>query len=114
VQKYLRFGWPTLNLVTSEQVAPMMTVLRYLLLIVTAITFIGLNLILTLSEIGHNPLEWVVICFLWIGLALNFFYLIMSSPKTSEWRLFRLITLWFDAKENELRSRVKRAAPPPE
>jgi len=94
-----------------------MAVVRYWLLIVTAICLIGLSYVL-ITNVAPNNIEpwwgWVVLCGIWITWALNFVYLIMNAPKAPEWRLFRLIRLWFDAKENELRARAKRAAPPPE
>jgi hypothetical protein len=41
---------------------------------------------------------------------LNFAYLLQTTPpanwRTPNWRIFRLIGLWFDAKESELRRRA--------
>jgi hypothetical protein len=41
-----------------------------------------------------------------IVFALNVVYLLSISSK---WRVSRLIDLWFDAKENELRKRIDRS-----
>jgi hypothetical protein len=50
----------------------------------------------------------------WVGLvvplclALNIFYLLRSAPQKASGRIGRLIGLWMDAKEAELRRRSKR------
>jgi hypothetical protein len=36
-------------------------------------------------------------------------FLVLKSNQPSNWRIFRLIGLWFDAKESELRQRVDRS-----
>ena len=41
-------------------------------------------------------------------LALNFMYLLLGN-QLFNWHVFRLIGLWFDAKESELRQRVDRS-----
>ena len=43
-----------------------------------------------------------------IFLVLNFVYLLLSN-QLPDWRIFRLISLWFDAKESELRQRANRS-----
>ena len=40
-------------------------------------------------------------------LALNFIYLLLGN-RPSNFRIFRLIDLWFDAKESELRRRARQ------
>ena len=45
-----------------------------------------------------------------IFLALNFVYLSLGN-QLFNWRASRLIDLWFDAKENELRQRADRFRP---
>jgi hypothetical protein len=82
----------------------MLRVLRYLLLIVTAICFAILTYELWKD---HRNALWLAYC-IWISLVLNFAYLAASVPKGPTWRLFGLIGLWFDAKEGELRERAKR------
>jgi hypothetical protein len=82
--------------------------LRYFLLVATAISFAVLT-----YNMGEQPrnVPWFIWLF-WVGLALNFFYLVFSnSSKPSSGRISRLIRLWLDAKENELRSRAKRNEP---
>jgi hypothetical protein len=82
----------------------MMAILRYFLLIVTAICFADLNYELWKD---HRGVPWFVYG-IWVSLVLNFVYLAMATPEGPTWRLFRLIGLWFDAKESELRARAKR------
>ena len=41
-------------------------------------------------------------------LALNFVYLLLGN-QLFNWHVFRLIGLWFDAKESELRQRADRS-----
>ena len=79
-------------------------VLRYLLLIVTVICFIALT-----YGMWQNPRDvpWFI-WGIWISLVLNFIYLITNGPDRG--RLAGLIGLWIDAKESELRSRIKRGA----
>jgi hypothetical protein len=43
-------------------------------------------------------------------LALNFVYLLLNEQKLNR-RIFRLVGLWFDAKENELRKRANQSRP---
>jgi len=46
-----------------------------------------------------------------IFLPLNFIYLLANQPfkwRLSNWRICRLIGLWLDAKESELRQRADR------
>ena len=43
-----------------------------------------------------------------IFLALNFVYLLLADQPSSG-RIFRLIGLWFDAKESELRQRANQS-----
>jgi hypothetical protein len=81
--------------------------LRIILLIANAVFFATLVYIVVPDT---NPHEWseylgaygMITCF-----ALNFVYLLLS--KGSNWRIFRLIGLWFDAKESELRQRADRS-----
>jgi hypothetical protein len=45
-----------------------------------------------------------------ICLSLNFIYLLLNDiDRKSNWRIFRLIGLWFDAKESELRQRADQS-----
>jgi hypothetical protein len=45
---------------------------------------------------------------LMIFLSLNFVYLLLGN-RPSSGRIFRLISIWFDAKESELRQRADRS-----
>jgi hypothetical protein len=48
--------------------------------------------------------------FIGIGLVLlNLIYLYINHPAGApQWRLFRRVSLWLDAKESELKARAKR------
>jgi hypothetical protein len=75
------------------------------LLAATAITFMTLTY--TISKDHHRDIPWFV--YAWpVALALNFVYLILNHPNRAQkpLRVFRMIGLWFDAKENELRARA--------
>jgi hypothetical protein len=87
--------------------------LRYLLIAVTAICLIVLTYTMgdELVKKRHPDIPWFV-WGIWISLALNFFYLASNNSKPSSGRISRLIGLWLDAKENELRSRAKRDQTP--
>ena len=65
-----------------------------------------------MRELGkHQPdVPWFIFG-IWFGLVLNFFYLYVNPPTAtkSDWRLFRLIGLWLDAKESELKARADRS-----
>jgi hypothetical protein len=65
---------------------------------------------------SHAPsLDWWDLFFygLMTCLALNVVYLWLFMDwrvfRSSNWRVFRLIGLWFDAKESELRKRIDRS-----
>jgi hypothetical protein len=91
-----------------------MGILRYFLLAATAGTFAEIIYILSVDR--RSP-PWFVYGWL-ICLVLNFVYLVMnprtdanatrvSGTKTP--RVFRIVDLWFDAKETELRARANRS-----
>jgi hypothetical protein len=77
-------------------------ILRIVLLIGNTLLFVVLA-----SDIAgashRDPEIWIAWGIL-ICLALNFVYLL--AHKGSSGRIFRLIGLWFDAKESELRRRA--------
>jgi hypothetical protein len=80
-----------------------MSVLRYLLLAATATAFAAL----IYGIFHHRDNPWFVYTWL-VVIALNFVYLVLNHPNRAQkpLRVFRMIGLWFDAKENELRARA--------
>ena len=79
--------------------------LRIILLIANAVLFAWLGYIVaTDPEPATNP-EFVLACGVLTLLALNFFYVLLAN-RPFNWRALRLISLWFDAKEGELRQRA--------
>ena len=83
--------------------------LRYFLIIVTAVFFMFLTYAMGDELLTRRPpgIPWFVYG-IWISLALNLFYLVLNSSEHSLGRISKIIGLWLDAKENELRSRAKR------
>ena len=88
--------------------------LRIILLIASAVflAFVAYYIIddiLRGVPIGAYPIRYGI----FILLGLNFIYLLLANQasnwRTSNWRIFRLISLWFDAKESELRQRADRS-----
>ena len=82
--------------------------LRIILLVGNALIFAWLAyLFATNIGLPKDPQSWfglgVLICS-----ALNVLYLLLAN-RTPNWRIFRLISLWFDAKESELRQRADRS-----
>jgi hypothetical protein len=95
-----------------------MGILRYFLLAATAGTFAEMIYILSVDR--RSP-PWFVWGWL-ICLVLNFVYLVMNPhsgtntsrvSSTETPRVFRIVDLWFDAKENELRARANRSEKEP-
>ena len=86
-----------------------MILVRYVLLIsnATVLGLFGFNIV----QHPHNYSrgDWWIAVALLGGLALNFGYLMISQPIRSPSRVGRLISLWLDAKEVELKARAKSA-----
>ena len=59
-----------------------------------------------LTTVLRDARFWFALAMLTL-LALNFIYILLVNQPTN-WRIFRLIGLWFDAKESELRRRADR------
>jgi hypothetical protein len=81
----------------------MLSILRVALLALS-VSGSGFMLYLLATERGA---PWVVYAFA-AGLALNSVYLAIAQPAGSGFRIFRLVGLWLDAKEAELRERTQR------
>ena len=83
-----------------------MAALRIVLIVANALLFAFFS-----YTAINQPGEWrrssEFVMVLLICLALNFIYLLLNQ-QTSNWRIFRLIGLWFDAKESELRRRANQ------
>ena len=85
-----------------------MGLLRIILLVGNAAIFAWLAyLFATNIGLPKSPQSWfglgVLICS-----ALNVLYLLLANRRPLNWRIFRLIGLWFDAKESELRRRARQ------
>jgi uncharacterized membrane protein len=83
-----------------------MAALRIVLIVANALLFAFLLYLFinyAPSRINFGP--WLLVGYL-ACFALNFIYLLLA-PQKSNSRLVRLIGLWLDAKESELRQRAK-------
>jgi hypothetical protein len=86
--------------------------LRIILLIANAAYFAGWGYVVTMAR--PTSAEWwtyPIAYGLGACLAFNIAFLWMGKDghsrfRLSDWRIFRLIGLWFDAKESELRRRA--------
>jgi hypothetical protein len=76
---------------------------RITLLAGNAVLFAWLASVMT----GPDAQSWFALGML-AFLALNFVYLLLGN-QLFNWHIFRLIGLWFDAKEGELRQRADRS-----
>ena len=79
-----------------------MQLLRYLLLVASAGTA-GFLIYVSITERVHEPwfvYGWAAAC------VLNFLYLLLERAPVGGIRLFRLVSLWLDARESELRARI--------
>ena len=85
----------------------MWDLLRGFLLICNAAVSVCLAYIVT---VRRNEQFWFALGMLTL-LALNFIYVLRGNG--SGGRIFRLIGLWFDAKESELRQRADRSRQDP-
>jgi hypothetical protein len=83
-----------------------MSALRLVLIAANAALFASTAYLFS-AETARGADFWfgwgLLICF-----GLNFIYLLLDHQK-SNWRIFRLIGLWFDAKESELRRRADQS-----
>jgi hypothetical protein len=82
--------------------------LRIILLIANAALFALLIYFVVIEHYHYQWQQWLVACGLMIFLVLNFVCLLLAN-RPSNLRIFRLIGLWFDAKESELRQRADRS-----
>ena len=82
--------------------------LRIILLVGNAVLFAWLGYIVAADPEPATDPQFVLACGVLIVLALNFFYVLLAN-RPFNWRIFRLIGLWFDAKKSELRQRVDRS-----
>ena len=89
-----------------------MTFIRLALLLFNAAAFLVLGaLFLEHPPVGEDVL---VVYGLLLLMAANCVYIILATPLVLQpnrykWRVFRILKLWFDAKESELQARVQRA-----
>jgi len=81
-----------------------MRILRYVLL---AASLVGAAMLIYLIATPHAPTnEKVVAIGIVVLLILNSVYILFSTPGTKPSRLMRLVGLWLDAKERELKNRA--------
>jgi hypothetical protein len=84
--------------------------LRIILLIGNALLLAWIGyLFFTASHTSTKWWEYLFAYGLMTCLALNFVYLLLREGKGANWRILRLIGLWFDAKESELRQRADQS-----
>jgi len=84
----------------------MWDILRIVLLIGNAAFFAWLGYIVATDPEPATDPQFVLACGVLTLLALNFFYVLLAY-RPFNWRIFRLIGLWFDTKESELRERAQ-------
>ena len=82
--------------------------LRIILLVGNAVLFAWLGYIVATDPEPATDPQFVLACGVLTLLALNFFYVLLAN-RPFNWRALRLISLWFDAKESELRQRADRS-----
>jgi hypothetical protein len=56
----------------------------------------------TWQQAFREPAVLILWFVAWFGLALNISYLAANRPLGTQWRIFKLMSLWLDAKEQEL------------
>jgi len=83
--------------------------LRSILLIPSALILAYIAYVISTEGIGREEDRLPAYGML-IFLVLNFVYLLLGD-QLFNWRVSRLIDLWFDAKENELRQRADQFRP---
>jgi len=79
--------------------------LRVILLTANAVCLAWIGYIVATDPEPATDPQFVLACGVLTLLALNFFYISLANQPLN-WRIFRLIGLWFDAKESELRRRA--------
>jgi hypothetical protein len=85
-----------------------MRILRYVTLLLSLIAFAPLSyaIIEDWSRQPHDVPWWAYLILL--SIALNFIYALLSGTPLPIGRLGRIVALWLDAKETELRDRAER------
>jgi len=76
--------------------------LRMILLVGNAVLFAWLAYIVATDPEPASDPQFLLACGVLTFLALNFVYVLLAN-RPLNWRVFRLIGLWFDAKVSELR-----------
>jgi hypothetical protein len=82
-----------------------MTVFRVALLLLNAALFAWLGYYVVKDPRHGELLGYAVL----ICLPANCLYLLLDRPSKARWRAFRIMGLWLDAKESELRGRAQKA-----
>jgi hypothetical protein len=86
--------------------------LRLVLIAANALLFVLVAYLFSTKTAGSTDFWFGIGLFIYFGL--HFGYLLMNPPGgashgTSNWRIFRLVGLWLDAKESELRQRADQS-----
>jgi hypothetical protein len=81
--------------------------LRIILLVGNAVLFAWLAYIVATDPEPATDPQFLLACGVLTFSALNFVYVLLAN-RPLNWRVFRLIGLWFDAKISELRNRADR------
>jgi hypothetical protein len=84
-------------------------ILRIILLVANAVFFAWLGYIVATDPEPATDPQFVLACGVLTLLALNFFYVLLGN-QPSNWGALRLIGLWCDAKESELRRRARQVS----
>ena len=82
--------------------------LRIILLVGNAVLFAWLGYIVATDPEPATDPQFLLACGVLTFLALNFVYVLLANQPLN-WRALRLIDLWFDAKDSELRQRADRS-----
>ena len=81
--------------------------LRIILLVGNAVLFAWLGYIVATDPEPATDPQFLLACGVLTFLALNFVYVLLAN-RPLNWRVFRLIGLWFDAKVSELRGALDK------
>jgi hypothetical protein len=83
-----------------------MRLIRLFLLAATAFGFLyACSVVIDLTRSRYTAQQEPIAIAVAGALALNFYYLLLCSPAWERSRLRRLLSLWYEAKERELRLR---------
>jgi hypothetical protein len=82
-----------------------MAIFRIVLLLVNAALFAWIGYYVVKDPRHGELLGYAVL----ICLPANCLYFLLDRPRRIQWRVLRILSLWLDAKESELRARAQKA-----